>query len=521
MRSASRSCRRRRAAPALPAAAWLAARTALTGSLVAGLGGCAQLFGLDETSLEPPVVRFSLQRYAVGASLVVEPMDVTAGSATYLLPDPVEASGFRKVPATSTGVGLLQGDVAAGTPAYLRFTLPDDNVTRLVALPQRSISGLYGYLGKPAAPDAAPAGASLAISVTIPAHTATSAYQWLSLGAWTIRDFVGAELPPTIGATQLQPASPIPYTSATVLSRPPTGATHPQLHADDALLILRRDTAQLGALTDVFTAAPLELTAGMNSVAGAMVPVNRDESMSVEVDPTGATERLKAVQPAPIGEPTFNWAITAAPGSAAGIGAGPALALGSLASTAGATTLSPVFGNPFKGRGWASTFSWVATASRTYTPAGLAPVTLTTRLTAISPVPVDGMRRDFTSCIPGRISIQAAALITDGVPVTIDRGKAIGITANTDRLDSELYSITLLEVVNNGGVGSLVPRFEALADRPAWTVPGDVFELGKTYTLRATCSRGGYPGLTTGDLATRQLPVETGSLDSGVFTVMQ
>lgn len=477
--------------------------------------GCAQIFGLDETSLEPPVLRFDLKRYAVGATVVVEPMDLAAGTVTYLVPDPTETSGFRKVPATSPQLGQWQGDIPLGTDAQLRFTIPDDAIVRLIALPRRKITALYGYLGRPVI-DAAPAGATLSFNVSLEKpYAAAESLQWLSLGAWTVRDFAAAELP-AVGATLFAPAASIPYTASTVLSRPPMGTSHPQLHADDALLVLRRNA---GVLTGVFTAAPFELAAGANSVAGSMAAVPLDQSMAVTVDTTEPVTRMTNARPA-VGVPAFNWSITAAPGAAAGFTTGPALATGALPPNGGAVTLSPTYGNPFASRSWPATFTWAATSTRTYQqPGGLPAVTLTALLNTITPVPTDGMPRDFSSCLPTSVAVQGATLITDGLTVTIDRSRPVMVSFIADRTDADLYGITLLEVVSNAGVATLVPRFESIDQKPSWTVPGDVFEPGKVYTMRASCARGGYPGLTTGDFERRELPVSNGFLDSGVFTV--
>lgn len=486
---------------------------------LAPLAGCAQLFGLDETELEPPNVRFSLKRYAVGATVVVEPMDVAAG-ATYLIPDPTEASGFRSVAATAPAAGQLRAEVPAEDRAHLRFSLADDGVTRFLALPQRQINGLYGYLGRPTT-DAAPPGATLAFNVTLDTpYVATEGLQWLSMGAWTVYNFAAAELP-AVGATLLAPAAPIAYTASSVLSRAPMGATHPQLRPEDAFLVLRRDNANNGALTGVFTAAPLELNGATNSVAGAMTAVPLDQAMAVEIDTGGAVMRMANLTPA-MNPPSFNWSITAAPGAAAGFVTGPALALGGLPAAAGVVNLVASYGNPFVARSWPSTFTWAATATRSYQqPGGLPAVTLYSVLSTISAVPTDGARRDFSACLPTSVRVESAVLDTDGRNVAIDRGKAVNVTFTADRTDATLYGFSLLEIVNSGGVATLTSRFETTSTQPSWTIPGDVFQTGSTYAIRASCLRGGYPGLATGDLETRELPIDSGSFDSGVFTVTQ
>lgn len=482
-------------------------------ALSLGAAGCAQLFGLDETSEAPPVVSFSVKHYAVGATVVVEPMDLTGGAATYLIADPADPSGFRKVDVTSPELGKWQGDIPYGIDAQLRFTLPGEPLVRHFALDQRNVRGIYGYLGKLGA-EPAPAGAALTFSVTLDKpHEATDKLSWLSAGAWTQHDFVGAELP-AVGATSWTPAA-IPFTQSSSLS----GKPHERLRSGDALLVLRHNAANV--LTGVFAAPPFDMVGGDNPAIGAMVATTPTDQLSVMLDTTGPVERMAAARPA-LAVPQFNWSITAAPGSAAAIATGPALAYGAQTASTGVVPLTVGYSNPFSGRLWAPTFVWAATARRTYQqPAGMPAVVLSAVQIAMSPPPVDASVVEFSACMPTSVVVQGATLLTDGLTVTLDRAKPVSVTINVDRQDAaDLYAFTLVEVVNTSPtVATLTPRFETLSERPTWSVPGDVFEGGKVYTIRARCLRGGFPALAMGDLEQRRLPYFSGSLESGVFTV--
>jgi hypothetical protein len=496
----------------------LAAAVTTTAAVAAAATGCAQLFGLDETTALPPVVSFTVKRYAVGSQLVVEPMDLTGGTATYLVADPTDASGFRTVPTTSTQLGQWQGDVALGVDTQLRFTLPGETgLTRHFALAPRTVRGLYGYLGKITSTPAPP-GATLRFSVSLEkAYEAVERLQWLTSGAWTQHDFAGAELP-IAGATSLSPP-PIAFTSSSSLS----GRPHEKLTGEDGLFVLRHNATNPAAavLTGVFTAAPFELTGAENPVSGAMQTVTADQSLAVRLDTTGPVDRMANAKPA-LAAPQYNWSITAAPGFAAGIATGPALAYGSMPVSMGVLPLIIGYGNPFAGRNWPATFVWAATSRRTYQqPAGLPAVALSAAQIVVTQVPTASNQLDFTACMPTSVSVQGATLISDGLTVTIDRTRPVSISMVVDRAEADLYGITLFEVVNTGATATLTPRFQSLNQKSVWSLPGDIFETGKIYTVRASCSRGGHPGLGTGDLERRELPIASAYLDSGVFTVTQ
>ena len=62
--------------------------------------------------------------------------------------------------------------------------------------------------------------------------------------------------------------------------------------------------------------------------------------------------------------------------------------------------------------------------------------------------------------------------------------------------------------------------FSAASNAAKFEVPPEIFQAGHSYTARAMCTYGGYPGVASGDLTTRELPLSQSYLDSAVFTVM-
>ncbi len=494
---------------------------ALALALGSTLPGCAQLFGLDETSevTEPPDVRLSLKRYAVGTQVVLEPMDLTGGAATYLIADPLEPSGFRKIAATVPEAGVFRGDIAVGIDAQVSFTVPDDMIRRHLALEDRRLSGLYGYLGKVGPVETPPTGAALAFGVAFDRvfDAASDDLYWLSIGSWTQYNFNETTEVPT-GSLQLRPG-PIPFTNADSLS----GRPHQRLRADDALLVLRNTSLAVNTrvLSGVYTAPPLDLAADVNTLPdGAMTAVPTDQTLAVSLDTDTPVTRMANARPV-MRPPSFNWSVTAAPGAAAGFTTGPALTFGTLAPSTGVVPLLVAYGNPFASRSWPATFTWAATSTRTYTPAdGKPPVSLTALLVSISASPSDGNQLDLLTCLPLGVTVQGAVLNLDGQTVSVDRTKPVSISFRTDNGNADLYSITIHEIVG-ATTATLVPRFHSVSRESTWSLPGDTFEAGKEYSVRATCTRGGFPNLAAGDLETRTLPTAVGFLDSGVFTVAQ
>jgi hypothetical protein len=134
--------------------------------------------------------------------------------------------------------------------------------------------------------------------------------------------------------------------------------------------------------------------------------------------------------------------------------------------------------------------------------------------------PTPAMVFDLPQGLPILVTLAGTALTSDGQILSFDRTKAVEISFVLDRQACDLYSITAYELVDNGA-GTFVhtTRVGMSSTTAQFTVPGDLFESGKFYTLRAQCQQGGLPGLATGDLVTRQWPLHVGYFDSGVFQV--
>lgn len=486
-------------------------------ALALGTTGCAQLFGLDETSeMEaPPGVNFSLKRISVGAQVVTEPFDLTGATGTYLIPDPTDASGFRKVPVVAgAAANQWRADIPEGTNAFLRYTLPGDTVGRLLTYPARSISNVNASLGKPSS-EPAPDGATVSLNVTLDTpFAAGERFHWLTLGSWTQRNINQPGEVPAVGATVLAPPT-IPFTSASVLN----GMAHQRFTSTDAMVVLRLNGTN--QLTGVLEVPPFDMIGGPNTVTGTMSPVALDQTLSVTLDTNNPSTRIAAARPA-FGTPGYNWQVTAAPGAAGGFSTGPLLVNGAIAPNTGVIPLNIAYGNPFTARPWPPMFVWAATGQRSFTPTGGLPISLTAQLVAFVEPPADGLPIDFNACLPTSVAVQGATLISDGLTVTIDRSKPVTVSFVADTATADRYQFNLYEVVSDPAPATTaraVLRFLAGGVQPTWSVPGEIFESGKVYMVRAICGLGGYPGLASGDLENRELPIYNGFIDSGVFTV--
>ncbi len=485
-------------------------RSWLVVCLATALPGCAQLAGIDKTSAADPSDRLTIQRTAVGATVVTTPLDLTALSSTYLVPDATGPGGFARVPGDIETAGTWVADVPGGEPQML-FTLPDVPAPflRLFDL-GRDVTASYTVLEhqNPVAP---PMNATISANVALPAPLAGGeVIEFAVVGAWVQRTFTPAELP-VAPATQL--TATFPY--ATVASVASSGMLT-AISPDDIVMVLEYIAGVLTAASDTPGVAQEATT----TVTGTLVAVPADQKIAVPVDPTAIAARLSAGRPA-VGVPTINWAMTAAPGGAGGTAAGPTLASGTL--TAVDTMIASNYGNPFATtRSWPSTFQVSARATRTYTPPsqGL-PVTLDATLYEVTE-PIGGLSATLPAPLPIVISIANTTILTDGLDLVVDPMVPVAIALTLDQPTATLYQIQLLELVPNVGATALVfaERLSATSRTPTFSVPPELFQPGHIYTLRAIALQGGYPNLADGDVATHSLPGAAGAFDSGVFTVV-
>src|SRR5678810_1224784 len=108
------------------------------------LCGCAQLFGIDETSggrdaPPPPSASLTVQRVSIGARLVYAPQDLAGSMGTYLVPDEAAPGGLNRVPAMQAESGRWTAPIAAAAP--ILYDLPDypKPIQRILDFPQTQV----------------------------------------------------------------------------------------------------------------------------------------------------------------------------------------------------------------------------------------------------------------------------------------------------------------------------------------------------------------------------------------------
>jgi hypothetical protein len=473
------------------------------------LAGCAQLAGIDETSGPgtPDLATLSVERVSVGSAIVIGPQDLSASMAQYLLPDEMRADA--PLVANDTW-----GADVPGAPPVL-FDLPDkpDPKKRLLDLGARNGFMSFAVLEHPN-PEPPPGTAMLTVTSTLPSgfDAATESLQVYIVGAWAQRAIPTAE-EPVLMATAFGPVT-FAYGAMTAIT------THPleKITTADAVLLLRY-TSPGNHLSGVMEAVPFEQT-GSDMVMGTMTAVPASETLDFMVGPPATVAaRFAPARPA-VPNLSMVWQLHAAPGATYAVDNGPLLTQGSIGmADTGAVTAT--YGNPFVAKGWPTTLTWQATASRSYTPDGQTlPATLQAGLQQIE-APTSGQMLDFPAGLPEAVSIDGLPLSADGVEIPKPTA-AVNVTFVSAIQNNTLYAVNLYELVPNAGGTALVHelRIAALASTPAVALPPELFETGKLYVLRAFCIQGGFPKAAEGDLRVRSLPYSHGFLDSGVFTVM-
>jgi hypothetical protein len=479
---------------------------ALTLAVAFTAGGCAQIFGFDETRpYDDDGIRLSFVRKRVGTTVVEEMMDLSASTATGLVVDAADPTGLRRLPAVLEDSDTWFVELDPGTPASVMFTLPDDQVTRIWALPARTMNGLFGVYGHPDAEPALP-NSQLDLSVTLDAPYNGEGLQMYTVGAWSVRGY--PEVPPVgVGATAWDPG-PVPYAAyGSIVGRPLE-----RIRAVDSVYLFRYVGNQLAG----YLAVPaFDQQDGVDNINGTMTTVPLDQTLDATFRTTVAGPRFAATTPG-VGGLGMSWSVNAAAATDIGGNAGPQLHAAGLAET-DAGTVTVGYGNPFP---WAAAVTFSASESRQYTPTGaVGPTTLYSGLYSVA-TPSPAQVFDLPQGLPLLVTIAGTALTSDGQLVTIDRAKSVDLSFVLDREACDLYGVTVYELVDNGA-GTFVhtQRVAITGVVPQYTVPGDLFEPGKFYTLRAVCQLGGTPGFATGDLVTRAWPLNVGYLDSGVFQV--
>ena len=202
------------------------------------LGGCAQLFGIDNTTGADAGTGVSLavRRVSVGASVTTSPQDLTGQTADFLVGD---ATGLVRNAAVIAGPGAWTADIPSGTPpALLHAADLPMTAHHLWALPSR---GMRGNLVAYEHPNSTPPGASsqLALNVTLPAPYTTETLMVYAVGAWMRRTLTGAEVPRGDGNGR-EPDDPVRVVRAAGIDDHAA-----RIAASDVVLVLRYVGADL------------------------------------------------------------------------------------------------------------------------------------------------------------------------------------------------------------------------------------------------------------------------------------
>ncbi len=477
-------------------------------------GGCAQLAGIESTSGDARGGNsVTMTRTSIGADVRSTVLDLTGLQATYLVANPASATGFDRVRAGDAGQGRWTVDLPE--PAAVELTVPDGppRIPRLLSFPTRELKVGFSVLEHPNRV-LAPMPAMLNLTVALDAPiVGNEIFRSFTVGSWSSRDLLAAEAP-ILNSLQVGPVVYDFQTSISQSRRPGLD----RLTTQDDYLFLRYVGATLTGVAE----PPAFDQTGDDTLTATMAPVSADQVLDVRVDPSQLSTRFAKVRPAVSGL-SMTWNVTAAPGASVAEAAGPSLQSGALVATDLGVTVN--YGNPFLGRGWRSVFTLSTAQTRVYTPPGSAtPITLAAGMTqSIEPSPTFELR--LPAGLPELISLDGKPLSTDGQ--TIPRPtKFLEVTFIADQpvsgqANATLYHLQVFDFVLNAAGTGLDPQLVLVAtgSEAKFQIPPETFQAGHNYTLRAVSELGGYPGIASGDLATRSLPVAQSFLDSAVITV--
>ncbi len=466
-----------------------------------GLAGCAQLFGIDETT-GPQNTSATLQlvRKSVGATVMSNPLDVTSLTATFYAADGTATPGMQSAPDT------WSADVM-GDPA-IEFTLPDlpNPYQHLWALPSRTVRGHFIAYEHPGA-QPAPSATTEMISLTLPTpfQAAVETFDVAAVGAWSHHQLSGSELP-LDQATQL--TASVPYSSFVPITASPVA----RISSSDIVVVMRHSA---NTLTGVYTTS-FDQSDTMDTISGMLSEVALDKTFSAMIDPPTFSSRFSTVRPGVTGL-GMGWSIVAAPGYTVGALVGPLLRSGSAAMAD--TMIATSYGNPFEMRSWRAVFTFLASSGRTYTANG-ASVGLGAQIqTIVDPSAVSAL--DLPAPLAELISIDSTQLAMDGLTVHLDVTAPHTVTAVTETSPAaSLYTLDVVELVT---VGTMLQRKEilnAISTSSTFTLPPGVFQTGHTYVVNVGGASGGFPNAMSGDLDTVSLPFTLSNVDSGAFQVM-
>ena len=479
--------------------------------LLASASGCAQLFGIQDTSgrAPPGKAQLTITRQSVGATVVASPLDVTSQSATFYDPDTLAA-----VPGEQADVNVWQGAIATGNPS-IEYSLPDlpKPFGHFLAIPSRDVHAHFIAYEHPD-PQPAPAGAMEQLTLALPTpYDGAQTFLVSIVGAWMEHTLAGAELPASSSSAI---STTIPYAMFTPMTASPAA----RYTSADAVLVLRYSGAKL---TGVYQAPPkdqADTTDAIGDATATMQQVATDKMISGAPTPTAYDTRLQTATPAPTAASlAMSYSINAVPGIAVGALGGPQLDAGAVATTSTGGTLTGTYGNPFDTQGWKAVLQFVATETR-QAMVGTTPATLAAQM-ATYQLASSTVTLDFPAPLPQMVSLDATQLASDGASVPLDPTATHTVTITTEASPAAtLYVVDVVELVVNGNAIDRTVVLDARSTDPVITLPPGTFKQGSTYTLTAGTVAGGFTNVASGDLDAVALPFTVSQIDSGTFTVV-
>lgn len=490
----------------------LVAIAGLAGAGSAGSMGCAQIFGLDETSNTGRTNTVEVTRMSIGTTVTTAPQDLTGLDATFFARAGTEVRRVTAAADPASGAWTVN----LPDPAQVAFTLPAAAAPELhsYAFPRASLKVLFPVLEHPG-PTPAPDGAT--ITLTAPLDSAIvdgESFQTFTVGSWTARAFPPENVP--LGALAIGPVS-YPFSASSNLSG---RAQLDRLTTQDAFFVLRYTGLVLSGIAEV---PAFDQTGDDTLMAPVMTRLALDRTLDVTIDAATIATRYATVRPA-VGALEMGWTMVAAPGYQVASTIGPVLAFGGLSMADLGVNL--LYANPFAARGWNTILAFNTFESRQHTPPDpgtgpIQPIELRAGMDQYIEPSASRTALDLPAGLPRLVSINGNQLSADGQTISLSTG-FVEVSFTTDRPDATLYNLQVFDLVPSQLDATQLVRSQVLfaaAAEPRFTLPPELFQLGHTYVLRASCTFGGYPNIASGDFVTRELPTAQSYLDSAVFTV--
>jgi hypothetical protein len=469
-----------------------------------GLSGCAQLFGIDNTSGPTGTATLQLNRKSVGATVVSNPLDISTLTATFVVPNAANPMAPTLVPGTMAAMDTWTANVGSAQPS-VEFTLPDLPMPyeHLWALPSQMVRGHFVAFEHPGM-QPAPSATTEMVSVMLPGAYAGEAIDIDVIGAWMGYSLSGADLP---GAGATMVTASIPYSKFTPLTLSPAA----KIANADAVLVMRHTGT---TLTGVFSTS-FDQNDTMDTISGTMMNVTPNQMLAASISTNNFTTRFATVRPTVSGL-SMAWQVTAAPGYAIGATIGPSLQSGT--QKAGDTMVTGTYGNPFSSRGWHEVLQFYAASGRTAMLGGATAQLGAQITTVVDPSMVSVL--DLPAPLAEMVTLDSNQLNVDNKMVTLDPTAAHVVNVITETLPAaQLYLLEISELVVTGTSVARKPVLDAIGMQSSFTLPPNVFQTNHVYVITAGTTTGGFPNAAVGDIETTSLPFTTAVVDSGVFTV--